>query len=177
MSVRRDLREVQLDLRQVLQATGVTEPLRDLLATALRTVERTDRLLRDALDVLEHRGTAHAAFSACDMGLIVRDVVNELPPSNRRRVDIRADNDVFGAWNIDLLRRAIWHLLTNAIQHGRSNTTVRVDLHRAGAAAELSVHNEGAPIAPARSRRLLARAETSTLNDRVRPFQGASAFR
>jgi signal transduction histidine kinase len=91
----------------------------------------------------------------CDLGLIARAVVAELRAVHGDRFAVDAGRDVHGIWSAHQLRRAIWNLATNGVDHGADDAPVLVLVRRGSHGdAEVLVQNEGPPIAAGELRRL-----------------------
>ena len=106
----------------------------------------------DAGDLLDtHRVRAGqplpVTFADCNLAAIARSAVRGVCALHGDRVVVHADKPVRGMWNEDQLSRAIWNLCTNAIRFGAAGTAVIVSVKGGPDGAELSVHNEGPPIA------------------------------
>ena len=109
---------------------------------------RMEEMVRGLLDA-HHIRAGHRlpmTIEECDLGALVRSVIEELRPIHGDRFLQRGDDHVRGMWSTDQLRRAIWNLMTNAAKHGAADRAIAVSVERRGNAAELSVHNEGPAI-------------------------------
>lgn len=128
-------------------------PFRDVHARAARNLQRADRMVEDLLDVLRIRAGRGMPLSLaeCDLAAVAREVVAE---SSSPRVVLAGDASVRGVWSADALSRALWNLVTNALKYGAPDGAVTVTARSCDEGAELSVHNDGSPIAPEEQRRL-----------------------
>jgi len=122
---------------------------RELLTRIDRNLERTDRMVRDLLDANRiHAGEAlHVSLAECDLVQIARDTIGELGAIHGARFLLSGDPAVRGRWDCDELRRALWNLGVNAAKYGTPAGPITVSVRAAKDHAELSVHNEGSPIA------------------------------
>lgn len=121
---------------------------RRLAANIDRSLERTDRMVRDLLDAnLVHAGEQlPLELAHCELGAIAHDVAAELAGTYGDRFVVHADTGVHGIWSAEELRRAVWNLASNAAKYGAANRPITIEVRRTDAGAELSVHNEGVPI-------------------------------
>jgi len=92
--------------------------------------------------------------SACDLVGVTADAVNELRASHGDRILLHTAGPVRGVWDASQLRRAIWNLVANALQHGPGDRPVRVAVASTAEGAEVCVHDEGPAIAEADQERL-----------------------
>ena len=116
-----------------------------------RSLHRIERMATDLLDA--HRVAAgealplHVALAA--VGGIVDDAVDELESRLRTRVVVRGDGQMRGLFDPDLVRRAVWNLVVNALKYGAADAPVKVDIQTDARGFVVSVHNDGLPIPPA----------------------------
>ncbi len=116
-----------------------------------RSLHRIERMATDLLDA--HRVAAgdalplHVALAA--VGGIVDDAVDELESRLRTRVVVRGDGQMRGLFDPDLVRRAVWNLVVNALKYGAADAPVKVDILTDARGFVVSVHNDGLPIPPA----------------------------
>lgn len=115
-----------------------------------RNIDRTERMIRDLLDVARIRAghPLPLRIDECDLAGLAREVFEELVATYGERFVLDVEDRVLGFWSADELRRALWNLASNAIKYGAADgaITVRVRKHDRGASA--SVHNWGPPISP-----------------------------
>ena len=126
----------------------VDEQGRRLAANIDRSLERTDRMVRDLLDAnLIHAGEQlPLELAECDLALVVREVAAELATVHADRFVVDAGERVRGFWSADELRRAGWNLASNAAKYGAVGRPITIAVRRTADGVELSVHNEGEPI-------------------------------
>lgn len=92
-----------------------------------------------------------------DLGALVEEAVEAyVPMADARRMRIVADapSRIYAVVDPRALRQVVVNLLDNALKYGPAEQTVRVGLERDGAAARLTVADEGPGIAGADRRRL-----------------------
>lgn len=121
----------------------------DLLSKVDRNLDRMDRMIRDLLDANRiHAGQKLALAAAeCDLVQIARETVDELCTVHGARFLLTGDASVWGHWDADQLGRALWNLGVNAAKYGAHRGPITVAVRTERDHADLSVHNEGAPIA------------------------------
>ncbi|UQA61648.1 sensor histidine kinase [Polyangium aurulentum] len=117
----------------------------------IRSLDRAERLASDMLDTQRLHGGQRLPLTRvrCDLGVLVREVVDEMSEELRDRfVVVTPPAPVLGNWGARELRRALWNLLTNAIKYGAPESPVRITLGVLPAGVNVDIHNEGAPIPP-----------------------------
>ena len=149
-------------------------------AQIVQDLDRTDRMVRDLLDVHQIR-TGHGLtlrLGKTDLVAVARDVVQELTRIHGDRFSMRASAHEWGFWSAPEMRRAIWNLAANAIKYGDERTSVAVQVTSSAGFVELTVHNHG-PVIPAEDRAICSsnpfRAPSRTM--RRRSVGGGSASR
>jgi len=106
-------------------------------------------MLKDLLDFTSTQmgETLPVYPSNCDLGVICREVVEEVRASSPGvKFSVEGTGDLGGEWDACRLRQLISNLLTNALQHGRSDQPIRTMLHGSREQVILAVHNMGPPI-------------------------------
>lgn len=79
---------------------------------------------------------------------IVQEVAAGLDDKDRERVAVEVGDGarLLGLWDPDLLWRALWNLVTNAVKYGASDTPITISVEHEGAVARARVHNLGPTI-------------------------------
>jgi signal transduction histidine kinase len=147
------------DLRGPLSAARMSSELlmhhpeqlderRDLASKIERSIDRTDRMIRDLLDANRIRAgqLLPLRLDECDLGAVAAEVYEELVAAFGERFALKAAPRVVGVWSADELRRALWNLATNAIKYGDANKPVTITVRRTAQGAQASVQNWGTPI-------------------------------
>jgi signal transduction histidine kinase len=128
---------------------AVEEP-QEVAAAVVRDLERMEWIVRGLLDV--HRIRAgqrlRLCLAECDLGAITRDAVEELRASHGARFILHADRSIRGVWSADQLRRAIWNLALNGVEHGAAGRPIAISVVGGPNGAEVRVHNDGPEISP-----------------------------
>lgn len=112
--------------------------------------ERAGRMIRDLLDFTQARLGAGIPIELAPVAMdeIVTQVVEEVATTYPDRViRVHADAEVHGEWDRDRIGQAIGNLLTNALRYSPVDSPVTLRLVRTDDAAEVHIHNAGAPIA------------------------------
>ncbi len=121
---------------------------RELAANIVRAIDRTDRMIRDLLDANRIRAGERLPLriDECDLGVVAREVVEELIATFGERFSLQAEERVPGFWSAEELRRALWNLGTNAVKYGATDKPITVGVKRTADGAQASVHNWGTPL-------------------------------
>ena len=113
-----------------------------------RSLHRIDQMVTDLLDA--HRIAAGEALSLragdAQIERIATDVVEALDPRQRGRVAVGATGQTRGTFDAELVRRAVWNLVVNALKYGAADALVNVDINGDEHGFVVAVHNEGPPI-------------------------------
>jgi signal transduction histidine kinase len=113
-----------------------------------KSIERAETMIRDLLDAHRLRAGHRLPLKLkrCDLMEIVRDATEDLPASDRARLVVQGPAHLEGQWDPDLLRRALWNLVTNAVKYGATDTPISVTTGHSQTVAWTAVHNWGASI-------------------------------
>ncbi|MCU1283022.1 MAG: senX3 [bacterium] len=90
----------------------------------------------------------------CNLNAVADEIMTEMRVSYGDRFVLRADADVRGMWDPDQIYRALWNLVSNAVEHGDPDAPIVVSLASAPGGAELAVHNAGRTISAEEQARL-----------------------
>jgi len=115
----------------------------------VRELQRAEAMVAGLVDVHRIRAGQRLPLhpEECDLGAIARDACDEVRTSHGDRVSLNLAGGVRGMWSAEQLRRAIWNLVVNGLEHGAADAPVVVTVARAPREAVVSVHNQGPPIA------------------------------
>jgi signal transduction histidine kinase len=94
------------------------------------------------------------AIAECNLIVVVGELVDEMRARYGDRFVVQAPKTVRGMWDADQLYRALWNLVTNAVEHGESGTPIFVSVVSGTTEAVVAVHNAGRAIAAAARTRL-----------------------
>jgi signal transduction histidine kinase len=113
-----------------------------------RSLRRIERMVTDLLDA--HRVAAGEPLPLRvehgDVDRVVAEAIDELDTRGRPRVVVRLDGITDGAFDPDLVRRAIWNLVVNALKYGAPDSPVLIGVRGDERGFVVAVHNEGDPI-------------------------------
>ncbi|WP_095959123.1 sensor histidine kinase [Corallococcus macrosporus] len=123
---------------------------RNLALRIDQNIERTDQMVRDLLDANRIRAGQRLPLrlDTCDLGIIAREVFEELTALHGERFILLAEERVRGIWSAEELRRALWNLGSNALKYGSPTEPITFTVKRDGDRARASVHNFCSVIAP-----------------------------
>jgi len=124
-----------------------TAPL-ELVTRVTQNLDRMDRMIRDLLDANRIRAGERMPLQLeqCDLGVLAREVADELCMLNGDRFVVDCDEGVRGYWSSDELRRALWNLAQNASKYGAAARPIAITVRGLPTTARVSVHNEGVAI-------------------------------
>jgi len=113
-----------------------------------RSLRRVDHMVSDLLDA--HRIAAgeplpiHCADARLDV--LLGEVVDEANNRGRPRVRVQTTGRMHGVFDRELIRRAVWNLIENALKFGDPAATVTVTALGDEHGLVIDVHNEGEAI-------------------------------
>jgi len=135
--------------RFMLDAGGLEEPNRTLVARASSSARRMNQMVLDLVEFTRTRleDAIPVVRAEVDGRRLVHDVVVEISASYPESVvQVDTGGDLHGAWDADRLTQALTNLVGNAVQHGAPGEPIRVSARGLADEVMLSVHNEGPPI-------------------------------
>lgn len=141
----------QFMVENAQEKRDLPEPYLTLVTRAEITARRMNKLVDDLLDFARTSfGDAiPIARAAADAGTILREVEAEVKAVHpARNITVDTDGDLRGNWDHARLTQALTNLVSNAIQHGASDGTVRIVARGHPAEVVISVANQGTPIPP-----------------------------
>ncbi len=109
------------------------------------------RMISDLLDYTRTRLGAGMPVSPApmDLGILCQELHNEFRSAHpNRKIELLAEGDLTGRWDVDRLRQAVSNLLGNAIQHSPESASLELRLSGESTDVVLAVFNGGPPIAP-----------------------------
>jgi PAS domain S-box-containing protein len=146
------------DLRNPLAAislgaeafSDLPEPYARVARQVLRSVKRMDVMIRDIMDFTRGRlgGGIPVAMGPCDLGLLAREVTDEIRAAHPRRdiACVVVTEDVSGTCDTARAEQVFSNLLGNAVAHGTD--PIRLVVAAEADEVVISVHNGGPPIPP-----------------------------
>ncbi|MBW8769343.1 MAG: sensor histidine kinase [Gemmatimonadetes bacterium] len=135
--------------RFMLDAGGLEEPNRTLVARASSSARRMNQMVLDLVEFTRTRldDDVPVVRAEVDARRLVHDVLMEIAASYPESVvQVETAGDLSGQWDADRLAQALTNLVGNAVQHGAAGRPIRVSARGVGDEVTLAVHNEGPPI-------------------------------
>ena len=135
--------------RFMLDAGGLEEPNRTLVARASSSARRMNQMVLDLVEFTRTRldDAIPVVRAEVDVRRLLHDVVVEIAASYPDSVvQVETGGDLSGVWDADRLTQALTNLVGNAVQHGAPGRPIRVSARSLADEVTLSVHNEGAAI-------------------------------
>ena len=116
----------------------------------MRAIKRLNAMIQNLLDASRLRAGYgfKLELADCRLDLLVKDVVEDLSFTYGERFVVVSDADVKSHCSLKELRRVIENLAVNAVKYGAPGTPITLTLQQTETQISLTVHNEGAPIAP-----------------------------
>lgn len=116
------------------------------IASSARTI---DNLVADLLDFARIRFGVGIPIEVrpMDLGAVINEVVAEVTashPESELRVEVAGD--LRGEWDSRRLAQALTNLVTNAVEHGSSKSSIEVAARGTANEIVISVHNDGLTI-------------------------------
>ena len=115
------------------------------------STQRMTRMVEQLLDVTRARlgSGIPVARREIELGKLITTVADELALAYpKSRIEVRPFEPVFGIWDPDRIAQVVSNLLSNAIQYGRAESPIVVELESSEAIAAIAITNQvrGAPI-------------------------------
>lgn len=144
----------------------VLDDRRDLGQRLQASVDRATRMVRDLLDAnLVHSGRRLPLdLGEADLAATVREVCDELVEVHGSRIAVSGPSEVRGTWDAGAVRRAVWNLVRNALEHGAPDEPVTVRVRPADDTVCVAVHNFGRALSPEEQRTLFEPFARKTAN-------------
>ncbi len=143
------LTAAMMQTQLILRRSNQTGPEKESARNIMSSLNRVERMVHDLLDANRIRAGEKLSlqFAECNLATVVREVVAEMTLLHGDRFLLNSPADMEGFWNGDSLTRALENLIDNAVKYSPPKTRVTISLSSNQSAAELTVHNEGSPIA------------------------------
>jgi two-component system sensor histidine kinase/response regulator len=136
-----------LTAAQLLELKSSDEAVQRTASRMLSSGKRMSRLIDDMLDLARARlaGGIPIKREHLDLGCVIERVVQEQQAAHpSRHIELRAQGDLNGEWDMERLAQVASNLIGNALQHGQDGEPVQIDLDGTQAdVVVLSVKNSG----------------------------------
>ena len=155
--VRTPLGAISMGAQVLLQDHSLPSKALKVGLRIFNSSKRMDAIVRDLLDFsTTHLGDGIPVDPhTVDLAEICLGVVEEARTFHPdRKIDLVVEGDVMGAWDGARLAQAFSNLISNAVQHGRADCTIRVSLRGFPDHVNYQVKNEAELIPPAKLRTL-----------------------
>ncbi len=139
------------------QQGDLGQPYRKLIEGVSRSARRMNQLVADLLEFARVRFGESIPIdrASMDLGPLTLDVVAEVRAAYPdRKFESSVTGDLRGEWDCDRLFQALTNLVSNAVQHGSTDSLIRVTARAEGDDVVLSVANSGAQISKEQLARL-----------------------
>jgi signal transduction histidine kinase len=147
--LRTPLSAISMSAQTLLSREELHPSLHKGLSRIMDASARMARIISDVLDWATVRQGDALSISRepTDLASVCERVVAEAAAADPdRTLDYSHQGSCYGSWDAGRMEQVVSNLVANAIQHGSSDTPVRVLLRDRGDHVTLEVHNEGAPI-------------------------------
>jgi len=150
------------------EANDLPQRYRLLIEGVSRSARRMNRLVADLLEFarVSFGGAIMVQRVPTDLAKLVTDVVAEVRASYPdRKFECAMSGLLLGEWDADRIFQALVNLLSNAVQHGSTDSPIRVSALGENDEVVLSVHNDGVAIPPEQVARMSQGMNPGTSND------------
>jgi PAS domain S-box-containing protein len=157
--LRAPLHAIVISVGALRRHGGAPAPWARTVGRIAHAAERMERMIGNLLDLVRSRQTGGIAIrrGPADLGVIVRNVVDELEASHPgREIAVSVAGDTHAELDAERMAEVVSNLAANALEYSPSGTPVEVDVRGQNGELALRVHNAGAPIAPSRLKTIFA---------------------
>lgn len=140
---------VSMSAQFMLDTQNLQEPVKTLTSRMLSSSLRMNNLIGDLLDFTRSRlgGGIPIDRSPSDMQKVVQDAVDEIAAAHpNRTLKVIERDPERGEWDCDRISQALSNVISNALEHGSSDTTVTVEVAGDEQEVSIAIHNRGAAI-------------------------------
>jgi PAS domain S-box-containing protein len=144
--IRNPLGVIRLAAHHLDQVANDPRAVRTDVARVIRGDDRIEHIAADHLDFSCERDGSGIAVTLddADMTRLCRQVVDELQEAAQSRpIDLQSHGDCSGRWDRDRLLQALSNLVSNAVQHGITQTPIRLTVSGAADQVIVTIHNHG----------------------------------
>lgn len=146
--LRTPLSAIKASAELIVKQAEKTDLVRKLALRIDEGSNRIDRMIRDMLDAnrIEAGEPVTLRFEECDLGPLVKDLIDNLSTIHGDRFSLKMNGDLMGNWSCDALQRVIENLVGNGIKYGSPTEKVGIILTGLPNSVTISVRNQGKPI-------------------------------
>jgi signal transduction histidine kinase len=121
----------------------------DVATRMLTAVDRMDAMIQNLLDASRIRAgqSLKLDFEECYLDQLLHEVIEDLSFTHGDRFVVVADSTIKSKCSRKQMRRVIENLAINAVKYGAPNTPITLTLQQTATQIELTIHNQGTPIA------------------------------
>ncbi|NNG22334.1 sensor histidine kinase [Telluria aromaticivorans] len=172
--VRSPLGAISMGAQVLLQDQTLPSQALKVALRIFNSTKRMDAIVRDLLDFsTSHLGDGIPVDPiTVDLLEICHGVVEEAHTFHPdRKIELLVEGDLTGVWDGDRMSQVFANLVSNAIQHGKPGSVVKVSIRGLADEVVYEVKNDGDLIAPARLRTLFDPVKRFAIrppNERVR---------
>jgi signal transduction histidine kinase len=144
--LRSPLNAVTMSASFLLEEGDLHEPFRGLVTRIASSAKTMNNLVADLLDFARIRFGVGIPIEAgpMDLGAVINEVVAEVTASHPGSdVRVEVSGELRGVWDSSRLAQALTNLVTNAVEHGSSKSSVEVTARGTADEIVISVHNHG----------------------------------
>lgn len=155
--VRSPLGAISMGAQVLLQDQALPAKVLKVALRIFNSSKRMDAIVRDLLDFsTSHLGDGIPVDpSTVDLLEICHGVVEEANTFHPdRKIELLIEGDLTGAWDGDRMSQVFANLISNAIQHGKPDSVIKVSMRGRPDEVVYQVQNEGDVIPPSKLRTL-----------------------
>lgn len=155
--VRSPLGAISMGAQVLLQDQTLPSKVLKVALRIFNSSKRMDAIVRDLLDFsTSHLGDGIPVDPrTVDLLEICHGVVDEATTFHPdRKIELLIEGDLTGAWDGDRMSQVFANLISNAIQHGKPDSVIKVSIRGFPDEVIYQVRNEGDAISPSKLRRL-----------------------
>lgn len=153
--VRTPLGAISMGAQVLLQDQGLPSKALKVGLRIFNSTQRMDEIVRDLLDFsTTHLGDGIPVDpSTVDLQVVCQNIVEEARAFHPdRKIHLTTDGHLVGAWDGARIAQAFSNLISNAVQHGRPNSVIKVAIHGLPSEVVYTVQNDGDVIPPEKLR-------------------------
>lgn len=141
---------VKMGTQLILRRLGRGDAHVDVAARMISAIDRMDAMIQNLLDASRLRAGQSLTFDFedCYLDQLLQEVVEDLSFTYGERFVVVANSAIKSNCSRKQIRRVIENLATNAVKYGAPDTPITLTLQQTATQLELTIHNEGNPIAP-----------------------------